>query len=134
LSQDKNDTEPVTIADYGSQAIIGRALAEYFPDDAVVSEEAGSQFLELTSDRQKAEIINLLTTILDVNVTQDDIVKWLDQGTDGKSTRTWVIDPIDGTKGFLAMRHYAIGIGILEDKQPVGAIIVAPGYGDGVSG
>jgi len=134
LSQDKQDSEPVTIADYGSQAIIGRALKTYFPDDAVLSEEAGSQFLELTSDKQKAEIINLLTTILDVNVTQDDIVSWLDQGTSGTGERTWIIDPIDGTKGFVALRHYAVGVGIVENGEPAGAVVAAPGYGDGVSG
>ena len=128
------DTEPVTIADYASQTIIGQALSLHFPDDAVLSEEAGAQFLELTTDKQKAEIINLLTTILDVNVTQDDIVRWLDQGTNGNPARTWIIDPIDGTKGFIAMRHYAIGVGIVENGQPIGAIVAAPGYGDGVSG
>jgi 3'(2'), 5'-bisphosphate nucleotidase len=134
LNQDKTETEPVTIADYGSQVILCRALASHFPEDAVVAEEAGSQFLELTSDKQKAEIINLLTTILDVNVTQDDIVTWLDHGTGKEASRIWVIDPIDGTKGFVAMRHYAIGLGIVENGLPVGSIMAAPGYGDGVSG
>jgi len=135
LSKDTAETEPVTIADYGSQVIIGRALAEHFPDDAVIAEEGGSQFVELTTDKQKAEIINLLTTILDVNITQDDIVRWLGQGANKPDAkRTWIIDPIDGTKGFVAMRHYAIGIGSVENAQPVGAIIAAPGYGDGVSG
>lgn len=134
LSQDKGDTEPVTMADYGAQAIICRAIAQHFPEDAVLSEEAGEQFVALTTDRQKAEIINLLTTILDVNVVQDDIIRWLDHGSEQQARRTWIIDPIDGTKGFIAMRHYAIGIGIVEAGQPTGAFIAAPGYGDGVSG
>jgi len=135
LSPDKQDSEPVTIADYGSQALIGYALMQHCPDDAVLAEEAGSQFLELTSDKQKAEIINLLTTILDFNVSKDDIVAWLDQGTKVENpARTWIVDPIDGTKGFVAMRHYAIGVGIVENGQPVGGIIAAPGYGDGISG
>ena len=34
-------TEPVTIADYGSQAIICRALQAHYPRDAVVAEESG---------------------------------------------------------------------------------------------
>lgn len=135
VNKDLKDSEPVTIADYASQTLIGRALSMHFKDDAVLSEEAGAQFLELTNDKQKAEIINLLTTILDVNVTQSQIVAWLDQGTDKTSAeRTWIIDPIDGTKGFVAMRHYAIGVGIVENGQPTGAIIAAPGYGDGISG
>ncbi len=134
INAEIKDSEPVTIADYASQALIGRALSLHFPDDAVLSEEAGAQFLDLTTDKQKAEIINLLTTILDVNVTKNEIVTWLDQGTEGNPERTWIIDPIDGTKGFIAMRHYAIGVGIVENGQPTGAIVAAPGYGDGVSG
>src|SRR5579871_4866313 len=39
--------EPVTIADYGSQAILCRAIADAYPDDAVLAEEHGSQFGEL---------------------------------------------------------------------------------------
>ena len=42
-------SEPVTIADYGSQAIICRALQQYYPDDAVVAEESGAQFVQLVS-------------------------------------------------------------------------------------
>src|SRR5215207_9125978 len=99
FNADKQDSEPVTIADYGAQSLIGRAISKHFPDDAVLSEEAGSQFLELTSDTQKAEIINYLTHILDVTVTQEDIVTWLDAGTGKTSERVWIIDPIDGTKG-----------------------------------
>ncbi|PSQ78023.1 MAG: hypothetical protein BRD37_03850, partial [Bacteroidetes bacterium QH_8_67_23] len=35
----KDDRSPVTVADFGSQALICRALAEAFPDDPVVGEE-----------------------------------------------------------------------------------------------
>ena len=134
FSADKQESEPVTIADYGSQAILGRALRLYFPDDAVVSEESGAQFLNLLSPEKRAHILNLLNSVLDIRVTQDDVVQWLDQGKDRQAARTWVIDPIDGTKGFIEMRHYAVGVGYIEDGQPVGGIIGAPGYGDGISG
>ena len=134
FSGDKSEQEPVTIADYGSQAIICRAIREHFPDDKVIAEEAGKQFLELVTGEQRAQILRLLTTTLDQNVTQHDVVHWLDHGKDKESERVWVIDPIDGTKGFLAMRHYAIGVGVLEHGKPTDAIIGCPGYGDGVSG
>jgi 3'(2'), 5'-bisphosphate nucleotidase len=129
FSQDKNDKEPVTIADYGAQAIISHAIRQYFPDDAIIAEEAGEQFMALTTPEQRSKIINVITRILDLNVTQDEILSWLDHGKGRQAARTWVIDPIDGTKGFIAMRHYAIGVGILTDGQPTGAIMAAPGYG-----
>ena len=35
----KKDKSPVTVADFGSQALICRALAEAFPEDPVIAEE-----------------------------------------------------------------------------------------------
>lgn len=127
-------TEPVTMADYGSQAILCKALSELYPDDAILAEEQGDQFLELVSAEGRAQILGLLTTILDIPVTQEDVVRWLDFGRGKKARRVWAIDPIDGTKGFIAMRHYAVGLGLLVDGQPSGGAIGCPGYGDGVSG
>lgn len=134
FSGDKGETEPVTIADYGSQAIICRTIAKHFPDDAILAEEQSSQFLELVDTEGRAQILKLLTTILDEPVTQQDVMRWLDHGKGRQSARVWVIDPIDGTKGFLAMRHYAVGVGLIEYGRPVEGIIACPGYGDGVSG
>jgi 3'(2'), 5'-bisphosphate nucleotidase len=120
--------EPVTIADYGSQALIVEAIRQYFPADAVLAEESGTQFLEVVDAAQRAEIVGLLGESLGHPVTEGDVVSWLDYGKGVAARRTWVIDPIDGTKGFLALRHYAIAVGIVEDGQPVGGVMGCPGY------
>ena len=39
---EKSDSSPVTVADFGSQALICRRLVETFPDDAIVAEEDAS--------------------------------------------------------------------------------------------
>ena len=124
-------SEPVTIADYGAQAIIGRALQQHYPDDAVVAEESGAQFSQLVSADQRAQIARLLSQILDHEVSEAELIAWLDFGAGRQSARTWVIDPIDGTKGFLARRHYAIACGLLLDGQVAEGIVAAPGYNDG---
>ena len=97
----KQDAEPVTLADYGSQAIICRAISQYFPDDAVIAEENGQQFMELTSPELRSELTSLLTTLLDQNVTPEDVARWMDHGTGKQAQRTWIIDPIDGTTNFV---------------------------------
>ncbi len=125
-------TEPVTIADYGSQAIICRALQAHYPDDAVVAEESGEQFLQLVSAEQRKQVLSLLAQILREPVSAADLVAWLDFGVDRSAARTWVIDPIDGTKGFLARRHYVVAIGLLREGQVSEGIVAAPGYKDGV--
>jgi 3'(2'), 5'-bisphosphate nucleotidase len=128
---DKGKDDPVTIADYGSQAILCRAIRRAFPEDAVLAEEQGSQFVELVPEAQRARILHLLGDVLGESVTTDDVVNWLDHGQGRQAARTWVIDPVDGTKGFLAQRHYCIAVGILEAGKPVGAVMGAPAYEGG---
>lgn len=122
------EIEPVTIADYGSQAILCRALQRHFPEDSVIAEESGSLFQTLVSPEQRSLILNLLTTLLDMNVTQDKIIEWLDHGQPPNATKVWTIDPIDGTKGFVGLRHYAIGIGYIEDGKLASAVMGCPHY------
>lgn len=128
ISSDKGGHEPVTIADYGSQAILGRAISQFFPDDAILAEEQGGQFIELVAEAERKEVIQLISEILDTKVTQVDVVKWLDHGHGREAERTWVIDPIDGTKGFLALRSYVIAAGLMIENKPVGGVIGAPAY------
>ena len=124
-------SEPVTIADYGSQAIICRALQTHYPDDAVVAEESGAEFLQVVSAEQRAQVRDLLAQVLGQPVGEDAVLSWLDFGRDRAGERTWVIDPIDGTKGFLAMRHYVIACGLLIDGRVAEGMVAAPGYRDG---
>ena len=120
--------EPVTIADYGSQAIVCRAISRAFPDDAILAEEHGSQFVGLVPEPQRAQITRIVGEVLGEAVSEADIVRWLDYGQGRQAGRTWVIDPIDGTGGFIALRRYAIAVGLLEDGQPVGGVIGSPAY------
>jgi 3'(2'), 5'-bisphosphate nucleotidase len=125
----KVGAEPVTIADYGAQAIICRALKEHFPEDAVIAEEGSEQFRELIGESDKLEIAGLIGGVLGEPVTIDQIISWLDQGQGREAERTWVIDPIDGTKGFIALRQYVVAIGILDaSKQVTEGVMAAPGY------
>lgn len=131
VSSDKGDHDPVTIADYGAQAILSRAISLHFPGDAILAEEQGGQFMELVSEAQRKEVVRLIGDILGIPVTQVDVVKWLDYGQDREAQRMWVIDPIDGTKGYISLRNYAIAVGLMVDRKPVAGIIGAPAYPGG---
>ncbi|HEX2619283.1 MAG TPA: inositol monophosphatase family protein, partial [Phototrophicaceae bacterium] len=128
VASEKTGKEPVTIADYGSQALICEAISRAFPNDGVVAEESGQQFLELVEDDQRQQIVQLISKALGRSVLESDVVGWLNYNRDVKAARTWVIDPIDGTKGFLAMRHFAIAVGVLEDGQVTSGVMGCPGY------
>lgn len=131
VGNEKTDREPVTIADYGSQAIICRAIRQHFPADAIIAEERGDQFLSAVSTTQRETIEGLVSQVLGETVSEADMLSWLDHGRDKEAERTWVIDPIDGTIGFLAKRTYTIAIGVLEHGLAAAAVMGCPGYGDG---
>lgn len=128
VHSEKGANDPVTIADYGVQVILHRALSRAYPDDGILSEEQANQFMTVLDDAQRAEITALLREVLDEPVTPDDIARWLDHGSGRQTERMWVVDPIDGTKGFINMRHYTIAVGVLRDNEPVEAILGCPGY------
>ena len=124
----KAGREPVTIADYGAQALVCRALSLAFPADAVLAEEHADQFSTLLPDDQRAEITRLVGDVLGEAVTEAQITGWLDYGRGIEAERTWLIDPVDGTKGFIAMRRYSIAVALLDGGLPVAGVLGSPGY------
>lgn len=128
VENQKTGKEPVTIADYGAQALVCEALSRAYPNDAVLAEESGQQFLTLVDAEQRAQVIALIGRVLGRDVTEAEVVGWLDFNTQTEAARKWVIDPIDGTKGFLALRHFVVAVGVLEDGQPVAGVMGAPAY------
>lgn len=131
-SEAKGATEPVTLADYGAQAILCRALANAYPEDGVVSEEGGAQFLQVTTPEQRRDIVERISRFTLSNVSEADVVSWLDFGKHKRNAaRTWVIDPIDGTKGFISGRHYAVCVGVLEAGKPKDGMMACPQYRNG---
>src|ERR1700694_4378027 len=93
IHSQKEGSEPVTIADYGPQAILCRAIRTAFPDDAVIAEEHADQFSTLLPTDQRAAIIHLVSEVLGENLSEDQITGWLDHGRGVEAEHSWVIDP-----------------------------------------
>jgi 3'(2'), 5'-bisphosphate nucleotidase len=117
---EKKDHSPVTLADYASQIFINHNLKYNFSSDQLIAEE----HLEGLTDKQE-EIIQ--KCFQDVNIPIKKFESNLNyQGN--LSNRQWTIDPIDGTKGFIANLSYSIGIGFLVNSEPSVCAIGAPNY------
>lgn len=121
----KGDSTPVTIADYGAQALLCRAIARSFPEDGVIAEEGGEAFLTLPPE-EREQAVRLVGKLLGERVTEEHFVAWLNHGRGVRGDRVWVIDPIDGTEGFIHGRGYAVCVGTLVEGEPVDGIIGAP--------
>lgn len=113
---EKKDRSPVTIADYGSQAVISTILAREFPKDALVGEEDS---LELARNSEMREKIFALVREQQEATDEATMIKMIDRGngeTDYQG-RYWTCDPVDGTKGFLRKEQYAVALALIEDGE-----------------
>ncbi|KAK3998327.1 putative 3',5'-bisphosphate nucleotidase [Cladorrhinum sp. PSN332] len=130
----KDDASPVTIGDFGAQALIISALKHNFPQDQIVAEEEAAT---LRSDPSLAKQIwdlvksTSLTSseaeeLLGGSIpSQEAMLDLIDHGNSsgGRQGRIWTLDPIDGTKGFLRGGQYAVCLALLQDGDvKVGAI------------
>ena len=140
---EKKDRSPVTVADFASQAVVCRVLAEALPDDPVVGEEDAAEL--------RGESAHFLDSIhghlagVGIDGSGDEICGWIDRGghtggTDatGKG-RFWTLDPIDGTKGFLRKQQYAVSLALIVDGQIVLGVLGCPnlpaaGVGESMTG
>ncbi|HEY9907546.1 MAG TPA: 3'(2'),5'-bisphosphate nucleotidase [Thermosynechococcaceae cyanobacterium] len=110
----KPDHSPVTIADFGAQAIICRAITDAFPNDPIVAEEDAA----LLRQPQLAEQLEAVTAQVRSHIptaTVGLVADWIDRGNGKVGSRYWTLDPIDGTKGFLRGDQYAIALALIED-------------------
>ncbi|HEB79704.1 MAG TPA: 3'(2'),5'-bisphosphate nucleotidase [Rhodospirillales bacterium] len=114
----KGDRSPVTVADYASQAIICRRLMEAFPDDVILAEEHSLDLLEGKMPGMADELVGLIREQEAPGATLEDICAWIDcSGRNAARGRTWILDPIDGTKGFIRGEQYAIALALMAEGR-----------------
>ncbi len=119
---EKADRSPVTVADYASQAIICKELADAFPNDPVVAEEASEGLRAADQTEMLSQVTHYVKTQVS-QATSDDVCNWIDHGGADSGPRFWTLDPIDGTKGFLRGEQYAAALALIVDGQvQVGAL------------
>ncbi len=128
----KADRSPVTVADYGSQALICRAIKSVFPDDSIVAEEDADALRLPAQAGVCAEVARRVAHVCPVN-PPDEVLRWIDYGDAlGDSDRFWTLDPIDGTKGFLRGGQYAIAVALIEQGNVAVAGLACPNLDGGI--
>src|SRR5262245_59401400 len=75
----KKDRSPVTVADFGSQALVCQALHAAFPDDPIVAEEDSS---ELTKAENAAILDRVVHYVRSshAQAARDTVCQWIDRG------------------------------------------------------
>lgn len=121
---EKSDRSPVTVADFGSQALICKAIGDTFPEDIIVAEE------DAESLRQNSALLDRVTDyvkrFVKDEVLNQKVCEWIDRGSGEISKSYWTLDPIDGTKGFLRNDQYAIALAWIVDGEVVLGVLGCP--------
>jgi len=120
---EKSDRSPVTVADFGSQALVCASLAEAFPDDPVVGEEDSATLREHPAllERVVSEVGR------ERPADAEQVCAWIDRGAAREQLpRFWTVDPIDGTKGFLRGDQYAVALALIVDGELVVSATACP--------
>ena len=141
----KSDDSPVTVADFAAQALVTSVLEKSHPDIEMVAEESAD---DLRGD-ENAPLLDRVTSLVNKvllmstdeengDAEADKVVRLMfneevadaiDIGGKTDPTRTgkyWILDPIDGTKGFINKRQYAIALALMDDGEIVGGVLGCP--------
>ena len=104
----KTDRSPVTVADFGSQALICKAIGDVFPDTPIVAEESAQALKENASLLER--VTDYVNRFCEETVSAETVCEWIDRGSGEVGASFWTLDPIDGTKGFLRSDQYAVAL------------------------
>lgn len=130
---EKKDKSPVTIADFGSQAVVCRVVGDVFPHDTIIAEEDSAELQVLGNEPFLHRIHEEICREC-LEASKDEICRWIDRGGATDFThRFWTLDPIDGTKGFLRKEQYAISLALILDGRIELGVLGCPNLGTTVA-
>lgn len=122
----KRDSTPVTVADFGSQAVINLELTSSF-SYPVMAEEESSTLRYPGNERIRAEVLEYVSKGYR-GLSEGRMLAAIDNSDyqGGRSGRFWALDPIDGTKGFLRKDQYAIALALIDRGEVVLGVLGCP--------
>jgi len=138
-TQIKTDQSPVTVADFGAQAVVNLELEREFPSDPVIAEENSQLLVFQRSILDK--VTRYVCATLNQNISPQRVIEAInyamkdgnDQAVEATNlsrssnpTRFWTLDPIDGTKGYLRKEQYAIALALIVDGRVVLGVLGCP--------
>jgi 3'(2'), 5'-bisphosphate nucleotidase len=126
----KEDRSPVTVADFASQALVGRLLSRAFPRDPLVGEEDSTGLRAAAASQTLAQVTHFVR-YFEPEADAEAVCTWIDHGAAEPAERFWTLDPIDGTKGFLRGDQYAVALALIEGGQVRLGALGCPNLVDG---
>ncbi|KAL3627629.1 hypothetical protein CASFOL_028992 [Castilleja foliolosa] len=133
---EKLDQTPVTIADFGVQALVSLEMSKLFPSIPLVAEEDSAFVRENNLVDDVFQVVTDKSSISDKTLSEEDILKAIDRGgkdafSFGPQPATyWILDPIDGTRGFVkgSGALYVVGLALVVEGEIVLGVMGCPNW------
>ncbi|XP_042030292.1 putative PAP-specific phosphatase, mitochondrial isoform X1 [Salvia splendens] len=135
---EKIDQTPVTVTDFGVQALISLEMSKLFPSIPLVAEEDSGFVCENNLASAVFAEVTDKSSVSDKELSEEDILKAIDRG--GKDaylfgpepTTYWILDPIDGTRGFVKGSEalYVVGLALVVEGEIVLGVMGCPNWKD----
>lgn len=130
----KEDRSPVTVADFSVQALAGLRLGAAYPGVPIVGEESSALLKGPAGAESLKQVVSYVRRFQE-RATSRQVCDWIDRGGGRPCGKFWVLDPVDGTKGFLRGGQYAVSLGLIEDGVVTLGGLACPALGlDGEPG
>ncbi|GAB2243308.1 hypothetical protein Droror1_Dr00020083 [Drosera rotundifolia] len=139
----KDDDSPVTVADFSVQAIVSWVLSESFGSEnvSIVAEEDA----EILSGANSLGLLKAVVDTVNECVTKaarfglkcpnkaldsSQVLEAISRcdSTGGPTGKYWVLDPVDGTLGFVRGNQYAVALALIKDGEVVIGVLGCPNY------
>ncbi|KAJ9671731.1 hypothetical protein PVL29_025439 [Vitis rotundifolia] len=139
----KDDDSPVTVADWSVQATVSWILAEVFGSQnvSIVAEEEVQTLSKPDSADLLEAVVNTVNECLseapkfglkcpDKALRTSQVLDAISRcnSTGGPKGRHWILDPVDGTLGFVRGDQYAVALALIEDGKVVIGVLGCPNY------
>lgn len=143
IVQSKDDNSPVTIADWSVQATVSWVLSEAFGREnvSIVAEEDTQALSKASATGLLEAVVRTVNTCLAeaqrfglsapaLALSSSEVLEAISRcnSTGEPSRRFWVLDPVDGTLGFVRGNQYAVALALIEDGEPVLGVLGCPNY------
>ena len=123
----KADRSPVTVADLAAQVVMTLRLRDTFPGARLMAEEDASALSGPGGAGLSARVREVAGEQVP-HLGTGEVAEVLAMGKDsgGRSGRFWLMDPVDGTKGFLRGEQYAVALALVENGEVVLGLVGCP--------
>lgn len=138
----KDDDSPVTVADWSVQATVSLMLSETLVENvSIVAEEDVQTLTKADSEGLLVAVVNTVNECLAeapkfglqsplAPLRTSQILEAISRcsSNGGPAGRHWVLDPVDGTLGFVRGDQYAVALALIEDGKVVIGVLGCPNY------